>query len=140
MECNSCGGSGYLPCNRCSGSGRMTCFKCEGSGYIETMEIFGDRPSNKYFGGRGSRPCHKCEEMGTLPCLKCDETGSVSCRKCDGTGIYDPPHRERTKSSSSHGLGREAEVRVTGIVKFFNLEKGFGFITLDSGVVLVEPG
>jgi len=131
--CNVCNGSGSLTCNKCAGSGGIPCFKCDGSGYIATpIAAFGDRPTwrNIVAPERGSRPCHKCEGTGTLRCLKCRGSGQVECRKCGGTGTY---IRSSGNYPSSTHTRQRSETRVTGTVKFYNKDKGFGFITLDSG-------
>ncbi len=129
--CNVCNGLGSLSCNKCDGSGGVRCFKCDGSGYIATpIPAFGDRPTWQHdiAPERGSRPCHKCEGTGVLRCLKCEGTGRVECRKCGGSGTY-----TRSGYHPSTHAPQRSETRVAGTVKFYNKDKGFGFITPDSG-------
>lgn len=129
--CNVCRGTGSLTCNKCQGSGGIQCFRCEGSGYVATpVAGLGDRATWRHdiAPERGSRPCHKCEGRGVLPCLKCRATGQVECRKCGGTGRY-----ERSGYRLASYSPQRSDTRVTGTVKFYNKDKGFGFITPDSG-------
>lgn len=127
-DCNRCNGSGSLTCNQCEGYRGIKCFKCEGSGYIATPVAW-DRPTWRHNVApeRGSRQCHKCEGTGVLPCRKCSATGEVECRKCDGTGKY-----TRSGYQASYSSPR-VETRVPGTIKFYNQDKGFGFIAPDSG-------
>lgn len=137
--CHTCGGSGTLQCNKCYGSGSVVCFKCEGSGHVLYLgggisfrghgipggqkNTFGFRqPEPIALGNSG--PCNKCDATGRLPCLKCSSRGYVMCMKCNGSGRFQREYRASNRQSD--------EPRVTGIVKFYNREKGFGFASEDN--------
>lgn len=134
--CSNCGGRGALPCNRCAATGRMRCNKCEGTGHVIVGGLFsgpgipggprlykgGPRaPSNIPLGG--SKPCRKCDTTGYVPCPKCNSSGWVMCLKCQGSGRY--------QHSRQHYAHEESQSY--GTVKWYNSEKGFGFIQPDDG-------
>jgi CspA family cold shock protein len=77
----------------------------------------------------GSQQCNKCDATGKLSCRKCAGTGRVDCRKCGGTGVFQRESHSTFQGSSYQA--RSSESRVTGTVKFYNRDKGFGFISLD---------
>lgn len=149
-SCHTCAGSGWLECNKCGGAGYITCFKCDGSGHVHhIMRGFSVRghglPGGSRFSGTnfripepvsfdGSRPCNKCDATGKLSCLKCGGRGQVDCRKCGGTGIFERESHSNFQASSYRTPSYESRVtesRETGTVKFYNKDKGFGFITQD---------
>lgn len=140
--CFNCGGTGGLPCNRCFGMGQAICNRCNGSGHVIAGGLFsgpgipgggrlfkgGPRmPSNIPLGG--SRPCRKCDATGKVFCRKCNGSGVVYCLKCQGTGRYAP--RQRTSYE---------EPKIYGTVKWYNADKGFGFIQPDDGSPDVHVG
>lgn len=144
-SCHACGGSGSLECNKCQGAGYITCFKCDGSGHVHyVMRGLSTRghgiPGGPRFSGggfripepasiNGSQQCNKCDATGKLSCRKCAGTGRVDCRKCGGTGVFQRESHSTFQGSSYQA--RSSESRVTGTVKFYNRDKGFGFISLD---------
>lgn len=80
IECEHCGGDGWVSCDNCGGRGGVTCSHCGGDGEITCSECGGDGQLDD------ETECHNCDGSGYERCEYCDGDGDVQCDECVYSG------------------------------------------------------
>ncbi len=108
VNCEKCGGLGYIKCKNCDGLGIIKCKKCGGNGQVECKKCKGtgkqsfkvevldekmkkDKKTLDYqcveCFGSGKVLCDACKGIGKQNCSKCGKDfGKLYCKDCKGVG------------------------------------------------------